>query len=367
VHQKVTFKPEEELPAIFQNDKPIEIVAFDEIYNLPHIGIAASTESETLTQGCVSALRDLKLHHYRIEVTPSEENWINKFRADCKLAEMLDTPLEIALHIGDNADLENFRGLAAEVGNHIKHIILLSADKAATAQALINHAASLKAAFPSALIGAGTDFNYRELNVNPFDSDNLDFISYSVDPQEHATDSLTIIENIAGQAETVKSARELYPAVKRFHISSLTLRKRYNPAASAPADRILSNEKKADPRQLTQFAAVFTLGSIKSLASSHANSATLYQTAGTQGVMSLKGDKYPVYHILHQILPANNYRVRHTISSDPVTADALLLTNGKTAQLIMVNYTSSGQMLAFGKDKYVLGPYETKTVNSDYR
>ena len=133
------------------------------------------------------------------------------------------------------------------------------------------------------------------------------------------------------------------------------------------ADRILSNEKKADPRQLTEFAAVFTLGSIKSLASSNANSVTLYQTAGNQGVMSLQGDTYPVYHVLRQILSLNNYRVRHTVSSDPVTADALLLTNGETAQLIMVNYTSSGQLLAFGNDKYALGPYEIKTVNSDYR
>ena len=165
-----------------------------------------TTESETLSQSCVSALPS-QIHHYRIEVRPSEKNWIDKFRTDCKLAKMLDTTIEIALHIGDTAELENFSDVGTEVGKYIKNILLLSADKAATAQALINHAVSLKAAFPSALIGAGTDFNYRELNVNLFDSDNLDFISYSVDPQEHNRQS-PIIE-ILPSGETGKSAREV--------------------------------------------------------------------------------------------------------------------------------------------------------------
>lgn len=367
VHQKVTFKPEKELPSISQDDKPIEIIALDEMSDLPNIGIAASTESDTLSQGCISALRDLKLHHYRIDVRPSEKNWIDKFRTDCEVAKMLDIPLEIGLHVRDTGELENFLDVGAEVGKYVKNILLLSADGVATAQALIDHTASLKTSFPSALIGAGTDYNYRELNVNHFNSDDLDFVSFSIDPQEHATDDLTIIENIAGQAETVRSARELYPAIKRVHVSSLTLRKRFNPAATLTSDRILSNEKKADARQPTEFAAAFTLGSIKSLATANGSSVTLYQTAGNQGVMSLTGETYPIYHVLRQILLLNNYKVRHTSSSDPVTADALLLTNGKKAQLIMVNYTSSGQLMAFGNDKYVLGPYEIKTINSEYR
>ena len=79
--------------------------------------------------------------------------------------------------------------------------------------------------------------------------------------------------------------------------------------------------------------------------------------------MSLTGGKYPVYHVLKQILSMSDYKVRKTVSSDPVNADALLLTNGEFARLILVNYTSAGQLIATADKKYVLGPYEIKMVD----
>ena len=363
VHQKVIFKPDEPLPAISQEEKPIQITVLDKVSTLPHIGIAASTESDALSPECIAAIRDLNLHHYRIEVKPADKNWIDKFRNDCKIAGSLGIPLEVALHISDEAELSKFIDGLRHIEEKIKHVILLSADEPATAQALVDKATSLKKALPTALIGAGTDYNYRELNVHHFDSGSSDFINYSIDPQEHATDDFTIIENIQGQYETVKSAQRLYPNCSRLHVGSLTLRKRFNPAATVMTDRILSTERKADPRQLTEFAAVFTLGSIKSLSAANANSVTIFQTAGRQGVMSLTGGKYPVYHVLKQILSMSDYKVRKTVSSDPVNADALLLTNGEFARLILVNYTSAGQLIATADKKYVLGPYEIKMVD----
>ena len=362
VHQKVTFKADAALPVISGEEKAIEISVLGSISPLPFIGLAASTESESLSQDCIAALRKLNLHHYRIEIKPANENWIDKFRNDCNMAEAVGIPLEVALHIKQGVELSKVIETIASVKERIKHIILLSRDETVTAQWLIDKAPSLKKEFPSALIGAGTDYNYRELNVNLFEGKALDFISYSIDPQEHATDDLTIIENIGGQYETVRSAQDLYPDCPGFHVSSLTLRKRFNPAATVTTDRILSNEKKADPRQVTEFAAVFALGSIKSLSTANTNSVTFFQTAGRQGVISLTGEKYPVYHVLQLILSMSDYKVRHTISSDSVSADALLLTKGNSANLILVNYTSAGQLIAFADKKYVVGPFEIKTI-----
>ena len=362
IHQKVTFKPDEVLPLISGEEKAIEISVLDGISELPFIGIAASTESESLSHACIVALRELNLHHYRIEIKPADKNWIDQFRNDCGIAEALGIALEIALHIKDEGELSNIIETIASVKERIKHIILLSPDRPATAQWLVDKAPSLKKEFPATMIGAGTDYNYRELNVHLFESKALDFISYSIDPQEHATDDLTIIENIGGQYETVRSAQNLYPDCPAFHVSSLTLRKRFNPAATVTTDRILSNEKKSDPRQVTEFAAVFALGSIKSLSTANTKSVTFFQTAGRQGVISLTGEKYPVYHVLQHILSMSDYNVRHTVSSDPVSADALLLTKGKSVKLILVNYTSAGQLIAFAGKKYVVGPFEIKTI-----
>lgn len=365
VYQKVIFRPDEDLPTIPHiKDKPIEIVASDKTSPLPKIGIAASTESDALSQENISALRDLRLHHYRVEVNTAGKNWIDKFTTDCELSASLDLPLEIAILAETPGELKSFHSALTRLKPNICHFILLNPNTAATDQLLINHVPSLKKLYPSVLIGGGTDYNYRELNVNRFDGEPLDFISYSIDPQEHATDDLTIIENIAAQADTVQSARDIYGHTKTIHISSLTLRKRFNPAATVTADKILPNERKADPRQQTEIAALFTLGSIKCLSIANANSVTYYQTVGNQGVVSVKGDKYPVYKVLREILSTQNHRVIHTVSSDPLSGDALLLTDGKSNKLILINYTAAGLLLAFQNKRYTLGPYEIRTVDT---
>lgn len=365
VRQKVIFRTDENLPPIAGEEEAIDITVLDSSSDLPNIGIAASTESNSLSSDCITALRELNLHHYRVEVRPFEKDWVSTFTRNCKIAQDIGAPLEVALHISEDVDLEKFCEIGADAAKEVKQIIMLSTDKHATSQDLVNKAKSLKVVFPSAMIGAGTDYNYRELNTNLFEDKGIDFISYSIDPQEHATDDFTIIENIWGQFETVRSARELYPNTKRIHISSLTLRKRYNPAATVAADKILPNEKKADPRQLTEFAAAFTLGSIKALSSANTNSVTFYQSAGSQGVISLTGEKYPVYNVIRQVLSMTDHQVRHTVSSNPENADALLLTNGSSSTLILINYTPTGQLVTFGNNKYVLAPYEIKTVRPD--
>ena len=54
VHQKVTFKSESELLSIpLQSGKPIEIAVLEKKSSLPQIGLAASTEVETLTNDAI--------------------------------------------------------------------------------------------------------------------------------------------------------------------------------------------------------------------------------------------------------------------------------------------------------------------------
>lgn len=361
VHQKVVFKAESELleiPAVAS--KQIEIVALEKKSALPAIGIAASTEMQFLSGEMIAALSSLQLSHYRIEVQPSELEWKQKFALANENAVALNLPLEIALHISDPKDLDNFYTAVKELNVTVKHIILLSVDKPATDQSLIKKVDGLRKVFPSAKIGAGTDHNYRELNCNLFDGRTLDFISYSIDPQEHATDDLTIIENIATQEYSVESARNLYGENKPIHVSSLTLKKRFNPAATVSKDKILSNEEKADPRQQTIFAAAFTLGSIKTLSQVSANSVTFYQTVGSQGILSVTGEKYPVYDILAEILSDPTAQVVHTVSSRPLHCDALLLKANDAYKILLVNYTTTSQQVVFRKDEYVLKPHEIR-------
>jgi D-apionolactonase len=363
IHQKVIFKAETDLlPVPDRADNAVELLALEKKSSLPKIGVAASTEVDSFTPDIIEALQDLHLSHYRVEVTPSWPDWLEKFASDCQHASILNLPLEIALHIKDVTlkELENFYTAVAQLKPRIKQIILLSLDNFATESSLIQEVTSIKKHIPNAKVGAGTDYNYRELNCNRFDGGQLDFISYSIDPQEHAIDDLTIIENIAAQADTVYSARELYGEAKDINIASLTLKRRFNPAATESKDKILPNVAKTDRRQTTNFAAAFTLGSIKTLAQTNASSVTLFQTVGNQGILSAEGKKYPVYNLLKEILVHANSTVIHTVSNQPLVGDALLFHHERTFKLLMVNYTAFSQRFVFRKDHYTLAPYEIK-------
>jgi D-apionolactonase len=364
VHQKVTFKPEVSLPAIPKgHEQPIEIKAFEKYATLPEIGITASTEADTISSQAIEAIKTLKLYHYRIDVNPEFPEWTVKFEKDCKNAELLNLPLEIALHVSSSDDIHRFCDQFLQIEPKTIRIILLSPYHAATHASLINEVELLRRELPKITIGAGTDYNFRELNCNPFPAQQVDFISYSIDPQEHATDDLTIIENIGAMPDTVASAKLIYGDLKPVHISSLTLKKRFNPAATVPADKILPNEKKSDARQKTGFTAAFTLGSIKALTQANASSVTCYQTVGTQGILSENGDKYPVYNVLKEIITAETTDVVHTESTKPLICEALLLQKDQSLKLILANYTSETQKVIFKKDAFTLGAYEVKAVD----
>jgi D-apionolactonase len=360
VHQKVIFKAESNLPSVpFQNEGPIEIVVVEKKYPLPKIGLAASTETDALSPEAIKALISLNLSHYRVDVQPSLPGWLEKFNIDLLTAKSLALPLEIALHIADTEDLRAFCSSIPQKKPDIARIVLLSVGAPATTQSLIDHTELLRRYFNKVDIGAGTDYNYRELNCNVFDASNVDFVTYCIDPQEHATDDLTIIENIAAQADTVRSARNLYGESKAISIGSLTLKKRFNPAATVTKDRILTKEQRFDPRQQTLFAAAFTLGSIKTLAQSNANSVTLFQTVGSQGILSPTDEKYPVYDVLCEILSGGS-QVIHTHSIQPLDVDALLLQKDSVFKLIMANYTSSVKQVMFRKTLFTLQPHEIR-------
>lgn len=363
VYQKVMFQAESELlPSPEPNDRVIEILALQKKSKLPLIGIAASTEADEIPERCLQSLLALKLNHYRIEVRPAAPSWEEKFTRDCNQAEKIKLPLEVALYISSITELQEFYKTYLSIKPAIQSIILFSVNHPTTEQSLIDEIVYIKPMLPGVKIGAGTDYNFRELNTNRFNAESVDFVSYSIDPQEHTTDDLTIIENIEAQADTIRSARNIYDEFKPVHVTSLTLKKRFNPAATIAEDKILTNEKRADVRQQTSFCAVFTLGSIRSLSMADANSVTLYQTIGKQGILSESGDPYPVYDALKEILTTDKIEVVHTVSSKPLSCDALLLTDNNSYKLILANYTAVIQTVIFRKDTFELKPYEVRGI-----
>jgi D-apionolactonase len=65
---------------------------------------------------------------------------------------------------------------------------------------------------PDAPIGAGTNLWFTEINRSLSPAEEADLLCYALSPQVHASDDLTLVENLEAQAATVQNARRLSPS-----------------------------------------------------------------------------------------------------------------------------------------------------------
>ncbi|MDQ2656433.1 MAG: hypothetical protein M3Y60_03355 [Bacteroidota bacterium] len=352
--QRITFAPDVQLSPLNEQDSDIIFRDAGHRSRLPVFGIAQSTESPHLTDKAASLLRNLRLQHYRIDLSPSSENFATEFSNAYENAFRAGVALEVALHLTDNVDEETeaFTVICQQNKVRLSKVVLLPANGLVTAQAAIDRIPQMKEIFQRVLFGAGTNYNFNEINKNRFIASDVDFITFSMDPQEHAFDNRTILENSASPEYLVRSAKSIYGSDMPVHISPLTLRKRFNPYATNPADLYIEEEAKADPRMKEPFAALWTLASVCSAAKGGASAITFFQTAGNQGILSLNDKPYPVYDLLKSLSPYQGKAVTVLESRDTMVTGILL--DGKL--LAMCNLSHDGKRVRWNEDVFELEP-----------
>ena len=142
-----------------------------------------------------------------------------------------------------------------------------------------------------ASFGAGSDRNFCELNreqaLGRLGIEAADFLFWSINPQVHAVDSWSVMETIEAQGATVRTARA-FAGDRPLAVSPLTLKQRFNPVATGPEPELGPEAlpPQVDARQLSLFAAAWTVGSLAALAEAGAASATYYETVGWRGIMA---------------------------------------------------------------------------------
>jgi hypothetical protein len=165
-------------------------------------------------------------------------------------------------------------------------------------------------------VGAGSDCNFCELNreqaLGRLALKEADFLFWSVNPQVHATDHLSIMETLEAQAATVRSARA-FGGQLPLVVSPVTLKQRFNPVATGVATPHGLDElpPEVDTRQLSQWAAAWTIGCLVALAEGGVESVTMFETTGWRGVMerasgsesparfpSHPGKPFPIFDVL---------------------------------------------------------------------
>jgi hypothetical protein len=200
-------------------------------------------------------------------------------------------------------------------------------------------------------VGGGTDRFFADLNRARPPTEALDLVCYSISPQVHVTDDLSVMETLEAQGVTVETARSF--ASCPIHVGPVTLRMRYNPDAVEPddadADAVLKGRLPAsvDPRQMSLFAAAWTLGTVIELAFAGADAVTLFETTGWRGVIeraagsprpfrSHPGSVFPAYHVIADLCALRDAPLR-PIEGCPPQVRAIAADVGERTVALIAN------------------------------
>ncbi|MCW5982314.1 MAG: hypothetical protein KIT09_29780 [Bryobacteraceae bacterium] len=323
---------------------------------LPVIGLGIAAESPEPTAREQARLRTLRPAHLRVDLRLTDQGYLELLRRAAREAAALGSALEAAVFVTDAAE-EELQGLERE----------LASMKPKVARWLVFHEkeqstgdrwTALARRYLRGPLGAGTNANFTELNRGRPNTQGLDVICYSANPQVHAFDNLSLVETFEGLRHTARSARQFTGSAK-LAVTPVTLRQRFNPVATAvesgPAgDRLPPS---VDARQASLFGAGWTLGSLQALAESGVDFATFYETTGWRGVMenesgsrmpalfpSTAGGVFPLYHVLADVAEFAGGRALPVRRQEPLMIAGMFLRQGGRSRLLVANLGPAPRM-----------------------
>ena len=203
-------------------------------------------------------------------------------------------------------------------------------------------------------IAAGSDAFFTEFNRNRISAEKADAFVFSINPQVHAFDNLSIIETLEGQEAVVKTALAIC-GCKPVWVSPVTLKMRWNPNATGeemvPKGELPPN---VDVRQLYPFCACWTLASIGRMSNAGATLSTYYELSGWKGLFEKEaGSKipqkfpsmplqvFPVYNVLTLLKGFEGGLLSVREADNPLTACAYRITRDEQTIDILINLSES--------------------------
>jgi len=295
---------------------------------LPRIGIQLDADGHRLTPREQALLSDLRLDHVRVDLEAGDHP--DRLQAALQDASGLKAKAVVALIGADPVEFAGFRE-----DPRIDHWLVFDPATKVTDPGLVEQVAQVL----GPRVGGGTNLYFTELNRGRPSGPGI--IAFSINPQVHASDDESVMQNAMTCSAIARNARSLYPDA-RLEISPITLRPRFNPNATAPEVDFSNTPlpSHVDARQCQPFAAAWTVLALKAIAESGCiDSVTAYRATGWEGLVeraegspqpadfpSRPGEPFPVYGVLRDLADA-----RHVIpctSSDADRLDALALDSG---------------------------------------
>jgi hypothetical protein len=316
LHQQVTLdlKSEEPVHSVESKVLEIQLGKFEVEVPMPRLGLGMASHGECLRQTQLQRLKELRLDHLRVDLRIGHDTWVKEYGHAVEEAVAIGARLQVALFVSDNArqELGQFRDLMDLV--HVGSCLIFHEKESSTSERWLSIAQEV---LHGAQIVAGTNAYFTELNRSRppkgFPA------AYSINPQVHAFDDRSLMENLEAQAATVKSARQF--CEQGVFLSPITLRPRFNPNATS---KIVEPEGQlpsaVDPRQRTMVGACWMAGSLAALLPCEGVvSLTYFETTGWRGIMetdlgsllpakfgSSPKEIFPLYHVLEFVSGASS-------------------------------------------------------------
>jgi hypothetical protein len=350
--------------ADISDDDAVRIEAGDASWALPRIGLMLDPTQPLSTREC-DRLRAIGLSHLRVDLDLADPQWSIVLRNAAMQAEAVGTALQVAALVPGSPDMAPMAPIAltelaalAEAGAALPAPIdawlLFDRATGTTPASLLTAARELFAGRTTAPLGGGSNVHFADLNRHRPPGALLDLLAYPMSPQAHANDAETMVENLQSVTSVADTARSFVGDIP-LALSPVTLKPRFKsggqtlpPLASLP-DHI-------DVRQMSRFAAGWTVSHLRACAEARVERVTYFRTVGWDGVMeresgplmpeafpSRPGMVFPVYHALADTGAFAGGRVRLTRSTDRQRVEALCLERDGARRLLLVNLTAEPQ------------------------
>ena len=331
IEQSVTVKivAEQMQPAVTGASKEILFTNGSSKTKLPSIGLGYSPS--------MPALGALNAAHLRVDLKLNDAVYPELLRRAAASATANRASLELALFVSNDAEAELKPLAKSTAGLRVARYLVFHNDEPATGEKWLRIA---RQHLKGAPVGGGTNQYFAELNRARPVLETIDLAAYSINPQVHAFDNLSLVENLSSQGDTVRSARQ-FLGTKPIAISPVTLRPRFNQVSKQPTS--------PDPRMSSLFGAAWTLGSIKYLSEASAASVTYYEAFGKAGVMTSPDAVFPIYHVLADVSEFAGGEVTEGASSDKFKAAGLSLSKGSKRCCIAANFSAEVQVVRWSK------------------
>jgi D-apionolactonase len=342
------------------------------VATLPPIGLGVSSHALPLTEVEVAGLQTLKPAHLWRDLDLGDEGWEERLRGGSAQAAVLGAGLELSVVAAPGGG--GFERLAAALRESpvpVLRIFVFPAvsepivfprhDLETTPEVMARAREAFARAGVAARLGGGSRAYFTELNrALSLPLDQMEVVTYTINPQVHAFDNLSLVETLSAQAETVASARAIAGELP-LAVGPITLKQPFNPNATAAPPKPGRDElpPEVEPRQLSLFGAGWTLGSIHRLAEAGVASLTYYETTGWRGLIeraenltrghlfpSRAGQLFPLFHVFAALADFAGGEVLPVTLRDPLAAEALAVRAGDRVRILVANFEDAPRTVA---------------------